>query len=177
MVRRGADWWDRNFARLDNDFTSSPYEQLAAVFTSAGDHDAADGIRYQEQIRAAEKSGVLSFADSTVMRWGAGYGIGSYMFRALYWAIGLSLLGALILRFRVKGVTDRNRGFVWCFGASVNKLLPGINLKKEFADFFDDPARNKFTLRQDFFFVVLASLGWVLSLIVLAAFATITHGP
>jgi hypothetical protein len=177
MVKRGADWWDRNFAQLEKDFTASPYEQLAAAFGGAGYRDLADEIHYDEQLRATEKSSLLGLAGSTLMRWGAGYGIGSYMFRALYWAIGLSLIGALILRFRVKGVADSNRGFLWCFGASANKLLPGISLKKEFADFFDDPTHNKFTPRQDLFFVVLAALGWVLSLIVLAAFATITHGP
>ena len=177
MVKRGADWWDRNFAQLEKDFTASPYEQLATAFGGAGYRDLADEIHYDEQLRATEKSSVLGLAGSTLMRWGAGYGIGSYMFRALYWVIGLSLIGALILRFRVKGVADRNHGFLWCFGASANKLLPGITLKKEFADFFDDPAHNKFTPRQDLFFVVLAALGWVLSLIVLAAFATITHGP
>ena len=176
MVKRGADWWDRNFAQLEKNFTASPYEQLAAAFGGAGYRDLADEIHYDEQVHATEKSGVLGLAGSTLMRWGAGYGIGSYMFRALYWAIGLSLLGALILRFRVKGVADRNLGFLWCFGASVNKLLPEVNLKKEFADFFDDPAHNKFTPRQDLFFVALAALGWMLSLIVLAAFATITHG-
>jgi hypothetical protein len=176
MAKRGGDWWDRNFAQPDG-FTSSPYEQLAAVFGAAGYRDVADEIHYYEQVRATEKSSVLGLAGSTLMRWGAGYGIGSYMFRALYWAIGLSLIGALILRFCVKGVADRQRGILWCFGASVNKLLPGVNLKKEFADFFDDPAHNKFTPRQDLFFVVLAALGWVLGLIVLAAFATITHGP
>jgi uncharacterized protein YjbI with pentapeptide repeats len=153
MIALGADWWNRNFAERD-DFNSSPYEQLAAVFTGAGDHDAADDIHYDEQVRATEKSSVLGRAGSTLMRWGAGYGIGSYMFRAFYWAIALSLLGALILRLWVKGVADRNRSFLWCFGASVNKLLPGVNLKKEFVDFFDDPAHNKFTPRQDFFFVV-----------------------
>jgi uncharacterized protein YjbI with pentapeptide repeats len=177
MVKRGADWWDRNFAQLEKDFTASPYEQLAMAFGGAGYRDLADEIHYDEQVRAAEKSGVLGLTGSTLMRWGAGYGIGSYMFRALYWAIGLSLIGALILRFRVKGVADYNHGFLWCFGASANKLLPGVNLKKEFADFFDDPAHNKFTPRQEIFFVVLTALGWVLSLIVLAAFASITHGP
>jgi cytoskeletal protein CcmA (bactofilin family) len=177
MVKRGADWWDRNFARLEKDFTASPYEQLATAFGGAGYRDLADELHYDEQLRATEKSSILGIAGSALMRWGAGYGIGSYMFRALYWVIGLSLIGALILRFRVKGVADRNHGFLWCFGAAANKLLPGISLKKEFADFFDDPANNKFTPRQELFFVILTALGWALSLIVLAAFAALTHGP
>jgi hypothetical protein len=176
MVRRGADWWDRSFAQLEKEFTSSPYEQLAAAFASAGYRDAADEIHYYEQVRAAEKSGVLALAGSSLMRWGAGYGIGSYMFRALYWVLGLSILGAVTLRFWVRGVAEARHGFVWCFFASINRLLPVVTLKKEFADFFDDRKLNQFGFWQDSLFIILSMLGWVLGLIVLAAMATITHG-
>jgi hypothetical protein len=177
MVKRGADWWDRSFAQLEKEFTSSPYEQLAAAFASAGYRDAADEIHYYEQVHAAEKSGVLALAGLSLMRWAAGYGIGSYMFRALYWALGLSILGAVILRLWVKGVAEARHGFVWCFFASINRLLPVVTLKKEFADFFDDRKLNQFGSWQDSLFIVLSMLGWVLGLIVLAAMATITHGP
>ena len=99
------------------------------------------------------------------------------MFRALYWALGLSLLGAMFLRFWANnGVVQLKHGFVWCFGASVNRLLPVLSLKKEFVDFFDDPKLNQFEPWQDFVFVALAVLGWALGAIVIAAFATITHG-
>jgi hypothetical protein len=54
--------------------------------------------------------------------------------------------------------------------------LPGVTLKKEFKDFFDDSTLNKFTPHQDFFFAILVVLGWILGAIVIAAFATITHG-
>ena len=177
MVGRGAQWWDRHWARFDNNFSASPYEQLAAAFTAAGDHDAADEIRYREQVRADEDDTGWAYVRSRLLRWFVGYGIGSYMFRALGWALLLALLGAVILRFGVKGVAEAGHGSLWCFGASVNRLLPVINLKKEFTDFFGDPARNKFTPRQDFIFTILSVLGWVLGAIVLAAMATITHGP
>ena len=52
-----------------------------------------------------------------------------------------------------------------------------VSLKKEFGDFFDNPDLNKFTPGQDFFFVILTALGWLLGLIVLAAITTITRGP
>jgi hypothetical protein len=169
MIGRGADWWDRNFAQLD-DFDSAPYEQLA------GERDTADEIHYDEQLRADENNTGLAWVRSSILRWGAGYGIGSYMFRALYWALGLSFLGALILRFSTKGVADDKHGFLWCFGASVNRLLPVVSVKKEFADFFDDRDKNKFKSWQDFVFIMLGVFGWVLGLIVVAAMATITHG-
>ena len=37
---------------------------------------------------------------------------------------------------------EKPRGAVWCFGASLSRLLPGIELNKEFADFFNDPNRE-----------------------------------
>jgi hypothetical protein len=176
MVDRPVDWWDR-WARLDGDGSSSPYEQLAVAFAAMGNRDAADEIHYDERVRADQKKNDWrSFIWSQFLRWGAGYGVGLYMFRALDWALGLSLLGALILRFCVQGVLDEKHGFLWCFGASANKLLPVVSLKKDFSDFFDDQRRNMFTPWQDIFFTVLAALGWVLGLVVVAAMATITHG-
>lgn len=174
--RGGVDWWDRNFARR-NDSGTSPYEQLAAALAAVGERDAADVIRYDEQVRADEHVGHwLHQGWRWLLRWGAGYGIGSYMFRALYCALVFSLVGAAYLKFRVKGVALGNHGFWWCFGASLNQFLPGVTLKQEFKDFFDKPKLNEFTPGQDFFFVALAALGWVLGAIVIAAFATITRG-
>ena len=99
------------------------------------------------------------------------------MFRALYCALGLSLLGAVILRFWAnQGITAKRYRFLWCCFASVNRLLPVVTLKKEFTDFFDDRDKNKFEPWQDFVFAMLGVFGWVLGLIVLAAMATITHG-
>jgi len=176
MVGRGADWWD-GWARLDDEFSLSPYEQLAAAFTATGNRDAANDIRYDERVRADEKTNDWrGLIWAQFLRWGAGYGIGSYMFRALGWALGLSLIGALILRFRAPSVAKAGHGFLWCFGASTQRLLPVINLKKEFSEFFDNRQLNQFKPWQDFFFAVLAALGWVLGLIVLAAMGTLTHG-
>jgi hypothetical protein len=175
MVKeRGADWWSRNFAKRD-DFHASIYEQLASAFAGLGERDAADDIRYDEQVRADENIGWANPLQKTwrwLLRWGAGYGIGGYMFRALYCALGLAVVGAIVLKLRVRGVVEAGHGVSWCFGASINRLLPVLSLKKEFSDFFDDPKLNKFTPAQDFFFTVVAVLGWVLGAIVVAAVLT-----
>jgi hypothetical protein len=73
----------------------------------------------------------------------AGFGIGTYTFRALYWVIGISVFGALYLRTCAKGVRDGHHGFVWCFGASLARLLPVIEINKEFTEFFNDPGRKR----------------------------------
>ena len=58
----------------------------------------------------------------------------------------------------------------------MNRLLPVLTLKKEFVDFFDNPRLNQFGPGQNCFFVVITGLGWILGVIFIAAFATITHG-
>ena len=40
---------------------------------------------------------------------------------------------------------DEKHGFVWCFGASLARLLPVIEINKEFTEFFNDPKRECLT--------------------------------
>jgi hypothetical protein len=79
------------------------YAQLAAALTSAGDRDAANEIRYLGRVRERETEKGLAYVWSGFLQWVAGFGIGTYTFRALYWVIGISFLGALYLKTRVKG--------------------------------------------------------------------------
>ena len=53
----------------------------------------------------------------------------------------------------MKGVRDGQHGFVWCFGASLARLLPVIEINKEFTAFFDDPKRERLTGWQGFIFI------------------------
>ncbi len=160
MIGRGAVRWDK-WARLDKNFSPWPYEQLASAFAAAGDREAADDIRYSENVRADEKAtGLVYVFCRLMMRWVVGYGIGTYMFRALYWALGLSIVGAVLLKFWAnKGVREADHCFVWCFGASMTCLLPVVGLKKEFVDFFDDHNKNKFDRHQDIVFTTLGVFG------------------
>jgi uncharacterized protein YjbI with pentapeptide repeats len=171
----GMDWWD-NWARLDNNYSPVPYAQLAAALTNAGDRDAANEIRYLGRVREREnEKGLVSWVLSGAVQYVAGFGIGTYTFRVLYWVIGISLLGALYLRTRVKGVRDGQHGFVWCFGASLARLLPVIEVNKEFTDFFDDPERKRLTGWQSFIFSAMGMVGFVLGAILLAAVSGLTQ--
>ncbi|MGC2221950.1 MAG: hypothetical protein WA624_06065 [Methylocella sp.] len=143
--------------------------------TNAGDRDAANDIRYFGRVRERETETGLAYILSGAVQYVAGFGIGTYTFRVLYWVIGISVLGALYLRTRVKGVRDENHGLVWCFGASLSRLLPVIAINKEFTDFFDDPQRNYFTGWQSFIFSAMGIVGWVLGLILLAAVTGLTQ--
>jgi hypothetical protein len=86
-----------------------------------------------------------------------------------------SLLGALYLRTRVKGVRDGQHGFVWCFGASLARLLPVIEINKEFTDFFDDPERKRLTGWQSFVFSAMGIVGWLLAAILAVAVSGLTQ--
>jgi hypothetical protein len=60
---------------------------------------------------------------------------------------------------------------LWCFGASLQKVLPLITLNEEFGDFFNDPKRERLHAWQHVAFGVLALCGWALGLFVVAAFS------
>jgi hypothetical protein len=143
--------------------------------TSAGDRDAANEIRYLGRARERETQSGLGWVWTGFLQYVAGFGIGTYTFRVLYWVIGISLLGALHLRTCVKWVRDENHGFIWCFGASLSRLLPVIEINKEFTEFFDDPERKRLTGRQSFVFSAMAIVGFVLGTILLAAVSGLTQ--
>ncbi|MGA9215172.1 MAG: hypothetical protein WBF22_05225 [Methylocella sp.] len=173
MRERGMDWWD-NWARLDPDYSPAPYAQLAAAFTNAGDRDAANEIRYYGRVRERETERGLAYILSGAVQYVAGFGIGSYTFRVLYWVIGISLAGAVLLWMKVPAA--KQHGPIWCFGASLARLLPVIEINKEFTAFFDDPKRERLTGWQSFIFSAMGMVGFVLGAILIAAVSGLTQG-
>jgi hypothetical protein len=121
--------------------------------------------------------------DSGACRWGSwlglsalqafvGYGIGNYSFRAVGWALKLAVSGLVILTFApgVRGTrpirywTRLQRGpqqksLLWCFGASLHRVLPLISINQEFSEFFNDPKRERLHAWQHVAFGVLALCG------------------
>jgi hypothetical protein len=88
--------------------------------------------------------------------------------------IGISLAGAALPWMTVPAA--KQHGPIWCFGASLARLLPVIEINKEFTDFFGDPQRNYFNGWQSFIFSFMGIVGWVLGLILLAAVSGLTQG-
>jgi hypothetical protein len=86
------------------------------------------------------------------------------------------LAGALYLRTRVKGVRDGNHGFFWCFGASLDRLLPVVGINQEFSEFFNDPKRERLTGWQSFIFSAIGIIGFVLGAVLAAAVSGLTQG-
>jgi hypothetical protein len=126
-------------------------------------------------VRERETESGLAYVWSGFLQWVAGFGIGTYTFRVLYWVLGISILGALYLRSRVQGVSDENHGFFWCFGASLSRLLPVIDINEDFKDFFNDHTRATFTGWQSFVFSAMGIVGWVLGAILITAVSGLTQ--
>jgi len=170
---RGAKWWDE-WARRDTHYSPHVYQQVAAAFTAAGDRNLGDEVRYLGQVREHEALTGRSWVWSALLRWVAGFGIGSYPFRVLYWVAAVSFVGALYLWTCTKGVQNGDHGFVWCWGASLARLLPVIEINKEFTDFFNDPKRERLTDFQTFVFSFIGVLGWFLAAVLVAAVSGVT---
>jgi hypothetical protein len=175
--RRPIRWWD-NWARLDPDYSPTPYAQLAAAFTNSGDRDAADDIRYlgrerQREVACEETWLRGSCLLQTALRAVAGYGIGSYTFFVLPWVLGFWLAGAALLWWTVPAA--KRKGAIWCSCASLAQLLPVITINKELTAFFDDPERARLKGWQVFVFSALRVVGLGLGTILLIAVSGLTH--
>jgi hypothetical protein len=179
MSSRG-EWWD-TWARRDIDFSATPYLQLSSAFAALGNRDAANEIRYLEKSREQENSRSLNtWLVAASLNVFSGFGIGNYTFRALWWALGISLLGALYLRVRCRPARVSGRAprlFIWYFGASLSRLLPIVEINKEFTDYFDDSRHKNLYPDQVVIFNIVAVLGFVLGGIVAAALTGFLQNP
>jgi len=175
--RRSTRWWD-DWARLDPDYSPTPYAQLAAAFTNSGNRDAANDIRYLDRARqrqvACEETWLRgSCLLQTALGAVAGYGIGSYTFIVLPWVLGFWLAGAALLWWTVPAA--KHKGAIWCSCASLAQLLPVIPINKELTAFFDDPERARLKGWQVFVFSALGVVGLALGTILLIAVSGLTH--
>ncbi len=175
MRERAVCWW-RWWLERDPDFSSQPYVQLASVMTAHGDQESAAVVLYygrSRETRMAWESGhYLRWMLLAALNVVTGYGIGTYSFRAFWWIISLTVVGAVLLTLSPGG---RQRTWLWRAGASLARVLPGIEINKEFTDFFDDPQRKRLTDLQVVIFSAFVVIGWVLGLFVVAALTGLTQ--
>jgi hypothetical protein len=175
MRNRTPEQWAEWLAR-DPTFSTQPYVQLASVLLATGHRDSAERIQYagreRERQEDRRRGDWVQWAWLTGLWAVAGYGIGLYTFRVVWWVLGLTVLGAVILWW---SPTARRHGPLWLLGASLHRLLPVVELNKEFQEFFDNPAPahiyeprnlNRFQMA---FFSGLAIVGGILGGILLAA--------
>lgn len=185
MRSRPPEQW-RDWLERDHTFSPQPYTQLANVLLTAGRRDSAEAIQYYGRERERHETKSWSVWLWLTFLWSvAGYGVGLYTFRVLWWVLGLTLLGSVVLWYSPYA---RSRGVLWRLGASLHRLLPIVELNKEFKDFFDNapptypgggppnfnrprPNLNRFQVA---FFSAIALAGWILSFFLLAAMSGLT---
>lgn len=170
---REIDWWD-GWAKRDPVYSRTPYQQLAAAFVTAGDRSAAEDIRFRGRVHERQlEPGWLRWSGLVALEYIAGYGIGTYTFRVLFWVVVITFIGGLILRW---ASPKAEHSIYWCWGASLARLLPVIEINKEFSDFFNDPGRAHLSRWQNALFSFIALIGWVLGAILIAAMAGLIQG-
>jgi hypothetical protein len=110
----------------------------------------------------------------TALRLAIGYGIGRGYANALVCVIAATLVGAAVLSASPEAAA---RGWAWMFGASLDQMLPIVELNKEFGEFFNDPARKRLGDWQLAYFAFQSLLGYVLGSFVVAGIAGLTQKP
>lgn len=192
MLVRDAGYYVNLLARDPTEaFSRQPYQQFAGAFRAVGDKGRADSILYAARER--EMAHLWRVGDCGLgvglLRpqrecWAAvgifalkitiGYGLAGGYWWAVVWVMGFTLLGVVVLWFAEEA---RAKGLVWCFGASLDRLLPIIDLSAEFVRFFDDPDPDRRRLRgwQRVYFASHSVAGYILAAFVAAAVAGLTQ--
>src|SRR4029079_15115545 len=99
-----ADQFKGWLGRLPN-YVRQPYDQLASIVQSQGNSELATAIRYSSRDRERSEATGGGWLWLTILKWVIGYGYYPYM--AIFWAIALVIMGALVLR--VSGEGPRNK--------------------------------------------------------------------
>jgi hypothetical protein len=169
--------WLQKSTYGEKHFNPQPYTQLSKILTEAGHRDQGLALQFAaregERRQAARSGDWAHWFGLSALRWLSGYGIGMYTFIAIPWVLGSVVIGVLALR---RSRAARANGVWWCIGASTERLLPIIELNKEFSEFFFDPKRERLHGWQLAFFGLYGLWGWVLGLLLIAAMSGLTQG-
>lgn len=177
MRKRSTAKWIDWLAR-DPVFSTQPYAQLSAVLAAAGYRDKGEEIQYAGRERERHQAeGWGAWGWLTFLWLVSGYGLGLHTFYAGLWVLGFTFLGALMLRISPQA---RSHGWWWRIGASLHRLLPVIELSKEFTNFFDDLPKQRILPRRlgrflQAYFAAHALAGYVLGFFLIAAMSGLTQ--
>ena len=152
-----ADQFENWFGRLDH-YAPQPYEQLASVIQSQGHGALATAIRYSSRERERSEATDGAWVWLTTLKWLIGYGY--YPYYAMGWAIGLVIVGALVLRISRDGPPD-------IISYSFDMLLPIIRLR-------ESHYQVDLTTWARYYFYFHKIMGYVLASFLLAGLAGLT---
>ena len=151
------------------------------MFREAGADDKANEVLYalreRERAEAWQRRAYGQWLGLGLLKWVIGYGIGARYFRALAWAGLFTVIGMVVLWLNstLKGTPagpEWSPGLPWCFWASLDEILPLVELNKAHAEFVD----KKLTGWRQPYFYVHRIIGYVLGSFVIAGLAGLTQG-
>jgi hypothetical protein len=177
--RSTEEWigWLQKSSYAGKSFDPQPYIYLSQILNASGNRSKALALQFAarqaERAQARADGDWRQWAWLSALRWLCGYGIGIYTFYVVPWVFGSVVVGVLVL---LGARAARAKGVFWCIGASLERLLPIIELNKEFGEFFYDPLRDRLQGWQIAFFSIYALWGWVLGLLLVAAMSGLTQG-
>ncbi len=125
--------WLQKSTYAGKSFDPGPYTYLARILTVSGKRDYAADLQFAA--REAERAEAWANGDYgrwawlSFLRWFCGYGIGYNTFVVLVWVAMSTLIAVIVLQ---RAPAARSKGFFWCIGASIERLLPIIELNKEY---------------------------------------------
>jgi hypothetical protein len=119
-----ADQFEKWFRKVGR-YAPQPYDKVASIVQSQGDGTLATAIRYSGRDRERSEAKGKNWAWLTVLKLLIGYGY--YPQWAIFWALGLVIVGAFVMR--VSGEGPRN-GMPFGLAYSFDTLLPIIRLRE-----------------------------------------------
>jgi hypothetical protein len=165
MTSRPASWFIAWLGR-QKEYSPQPYEQCAKVLRQAGQPGKANEVLFAGKERERDlawKQGKIRWFWLSLLRWTMGYGLGWRYLHCLIWVALLTGLGAW-----VASATPLAGGHTWgwLLGYSFSKLIPLVNLGKNFEALVHGPAQGYFIAHQ--------MAGWALASFVVAGLAGLT---
>jgi hypothetical protein len=175
MNRRAASWYVDWLATAPNqrdaDFSPQPYYHLAKVLREAGAAEKANTVLYAARERERACTTGSAWLGRSVLKVTIGYGLGARYFRALWWVVGFTAIGTLVLL--TSGAAARRHGLAWCAWASLDEIIPLVDLNKEYGEFINTTLQGW----RLWYFYVHRIVAFVLGSFVAAGLGGITQEP
>lgn len=163
LVDRPVSWFISWLAKQKK-FSPRPYQQCAKTLREAGQPWKAAEVLFAGNERERKNSAWHRRTWLWLMRWSVGYGLGwrFKVFPTMLAAFVLAAGTAICFFFPQGQIKGHSLG--WCLGLSLDRLLPLVQLSKDYTDVV-------FHGLQRYWFIGQSLFGWVLAFFIAAGLA------
>jgi len=167
--------WFKIWLGSQKDYSPSPYQHCAKVLREAGQPNKAKEILFfakeREKYEACKNGNWVRWLILVFLKWVIGYGLGwRFKMFPFVWALFVLVAGALICFYSPdppnagEAVLVNKKLFWWCFGLSLDRLLPLVQFCKDYTDYIFQGWQRAWFIGQTLF-------GWALALFIAAGLA------